>query len=80
MFLWAFFWQGFDMEGAKEFVEGGYWAGELYVDPERKSYKALDLKAVSVLGAFYQYTFNPKLKKLLSESHSVGGNLSGDGM
>ena len=34
---------GFDARFVKQFVEGGYFKGELYIDTERKAYKALEL-------------------------------------
>ncbi|CAF0714769.1 unnamed protein product [Brachionus calyciflorus] len=71
---------GFDSRFVKPFVEEGYFAGELYVDPEMECYKALQ---------FQRFSFFDMMKKLLcktwtdannkSKSMGIKGDLKGDG-
>ncbi|VDO50810.1 unnamed protein product [Schistosoma margrebowiei] len=42
----------FDESGVKEFLDGHYFDGDLYLDPERKTYKALEYKKVSACSGF----------------------------
>eukprot|EP00271_Cylindrocystis_brebissonii_P017338 TRINITY_DN447_c0_g1_i1.p2 TRINITY_DN447_c0_g1~~TRINITY_DN447_c0_g1_i1.p2 ORF type:complete len:132 (-),score=32.30 TRINITY_DN447_c0_g1_i1:620-1015(-) len=68
------------MLGVDEFVDGGYWGGELYVDKGKESYKALQLKSAGILGALNQIFLNRKVKKFLEKTKNVPGNLAGDGL
>ncbi|KAA3670437.1 uncharacterized protein DEA37_0012473, partial [Paragonimus westermani] len=42
----------FDKDGVKEFTDGEYFKGELFLDPERKTYEALAFKRVSMFSGF----------------------------
>ena len=69
---------GLGYDSLKGFLEGKYWRDNLlYVDDEKKLYKALQLGKNSVTGLF-----DPKAWKANKETSSKGisGNLSGDGM
>ena len=63
-----------------EFVEGGFWKGELYLDDGKKSYQALSLKSTGVLGAVSMIFMNQTVKAALQKYKSVPGNLKGDGL
>ncbi|CAI7931757.1 unnamed protein product [Closterium sp. NIES-54] len=39
---------GLDHLGLDEFVDGGYWKGELYIDDGKRAYSALQLKSISL--------------------------------
>lgn len=71
---------GLEAFGVEDFVAGGYWQGELYVDHGKKAYKALELKSSSIFGAIYQIVFNRKVKEELVRTNEIPGNLSGDGL
>ncbi|CAH8569437.1 unnamed protein product [Schistosoma guineensis] len=70
----------FDEGGVKEFVDGHYFDGDLYLDPERKTYKALEYKKVSACSGFCSLltkagrSLNSKAK-----AANIPGNMTGDG-
>lgn len=71
---------GLEPLGVEDFVAGGYWTGELYIDDGKKAYRALGLKSAGVVGAISQLFFNTKVRAELERTKDVSGNLSGDGM
>ncbi|CAH8585243.1 unnamed protein product [Schistosoma rodhaini] len=70
----------FDEGGVKEFLDGHYFDGDLYLDRERKTYKALEYKKVSACSGFCSLltkagrSLNSKAK-----AANIPGNMSGDG-
>ncbi|RNA41573.1 prostamide prostaglandin F synthase-like [Brachionus plicatilis] len=58
---------GFDSRFVQPFVQEGYFAGELYVDPEMECYKALQ---------FQRFSFFDLFKKLLSKAWTDANNRS----
>ncbi|TGZ63630.1 hypothetical protein CRM22_006831 [Opisthorchis felineus] len=42
----------FDENGIKDFVDGNFFKGELFLDPDRSTYRAMDFKRVSSLSGF----------------------------
>ncbi|KAJ9067231.1 hypothetical protein DSO57_1001344 [Entomophthora muscae] len=46
---------GFDKAGTKSFLSGGFWKGELYLDPERVLYKVFNLQRLSKLQAIQNF-------------------------
>lgn len=71
---------GLEPLGMDEFVEGGFWKGELYLDNGKKSYQALSLKSTGILGALSMIFLNKAVKAELDKYKSIPGNLKGDGM
>ncbi|XP_015234615.1 PREDICTED: prostamide/prostaglandin F synthase [Cyprinodon variegatus] len=70
---------GPEMFGLKEFKEGGFFKGSIYVDEDKSCYKDLGFKrynAVSVLPA----ALGKKVRDIASKASAAGieGNLSGD--
>ena len=63
-----------------EFVEGGFWKGELYLDNGKKSYQALSLKSTGILGAVSMIFMNKDVKAAFQKYKNVPGNLKGDGL
>eukprot|EP00249_Psilotum_nudum_P037018 c9304_g1_i1 orf=344-985(-) len=70
---------GIEKLGLEEFQQGGYWNGELYIDNEKKIHRALEIKSVGVLGTLNMLVANKDVKKALSKTKGVPGNLKGDG-
>lgn len=71
---------GLEEFGMQEFLDGGFFKGDVYLDQDKKSYKALGFKWVSTLG------FIPALLARVSrdamsraKARGVEGNLQGDG-
>ena len=64
----------------EEFVEGGFWKGELYLDNGKKSYQALSLKSTGVLEAVSMIFMNKAVKAAHQKYKSIPGNLKGDGL
>lgn len=46
---------GMDQVGLDDFVEGNYFAGELYIDPGKETYKALGYKRLSYFGVITSF-------------------------
>ncbi|KAF7659173.1 hypothetical protein LDENG_00002200 [Lucifuga dentata] len=65
--------------GLKEFSEGGFFKGSLYVDEKKKSYKDLGFKRYSVLSVV-PAALGKKVKDVISKANAAGiqGNFSGD--
>ncbi|TPP59495.1 Prostamide/prostaglandin F synthase [Fasciola gigantica] len=70
----------FDKDGVKEFTDGNFFKGELYLDPDRKTYQTLSFKRVSMCSGFCSL-FSKAGRKLNAEANAanISGNLSGDG-
>ncbi|KAG5449630.1 Prostamide/prostaglandin F synthase, partial [Clonorchis sinensis] len=70
----------FDGDGVKDFVDGNFFKGELFLDPDRSTYRAMDFKRVSGLSGF-KSLFTKAGRDLNSAANAahVSGNLSGDG-
>ncbi|CAI7813335.1 unnamed protein product [Closterium sp. NIES-54] len=71
---------GLDHLGLDEFVDGGYWKGELYIDDGKRAYSALQLKSISLWQVAYQLLFDKTVKKSLGDTANVKGDLAGDGL
>ncbi|GJP31769.1 hypothetical protein CLOM_g14977 [Closterium sp. NIES-68] len=71
---------GLDHLGLDEFVDGGYWKGELYIDDGKRAYQALELKSISYWQVAYQLLFDKTVKKSLGDTANVKGDLAGDGL
>ncbi|CAI5458655.1 unnamed protein product, partial [Closterium sp. Yama58-4] len=71
---------GLDHLGVEEFVDGGYWKGELYIDDGKRAYRALQLKSISLWQVAYQLLFDKTVKKSLGDTANVKGDLAGDGL
>lgn len=72
---------GLEELGLDEFVKGEYFKGDLYIDAEKKNYKALDFKRYNVLtvvaGLAAKETRTSMAKSNLKK---ITGNFKGDGM
>lgn len=66
---------GPEHEGMEEFVAEGYFAGEVYADPNRACYKALKLKRGSLLSLL-----SHRVRTLIATAANLGikGNMKGD--
>ncbi|CAH8565635.1 unnamed protein product [Heterobilharzia americana] len=70
----------FDKDGVQEFIDGQFFDGDLYLDVERKTYKALEYKKVSACSGLSSLfskagrALNSKVK-----AAKIPGNMSGDG-
>lgn len=71
---------GIERLGVEEFVEGGFWPGELYIDNGKKIPGALNIKSVGYLSALGMIFVNKQVKEAMAKSKDVPGNLKGDGM
>ncbi|CAI5990235.1 unnamed protein product [Closterium sp. NIES-65] len=71
---------GLDHLGMDEFIDGGYWKGELYIDDGKRAYRALQLKSISLWQVAYQLLFDKTVKKSLGDTANVKGDLAGDGL
>ncbi|CAI5493174.1 unnamed protein product [Closterium sp. Naga37s-1] len=71
---------GLEHLGLDEFVDGGYWKGELYIDDGKRAYSALQLKSISLWQVAYQLLFDKTVKKSLGDTANVKGDLAGDGL
>ncbi|TNN13785.1 Prostamide/prostaglandin F synthase isoform 2 [Schistosoma japonicum] len=70
----------FDVGGVKEFLDGHYFDGDLYLDPERMTYKALGYKKVSPCsGAISLFSKAARALNSKAKAAKIPGNLSGDG-
>uniref|UniRef100_A0A672ZZP9 Prostamide/prostaglandin F synthase n=1 Tax=Sphaeramia orbicularis TaxID=375764 RepID=A0A672ZZP9_9TELE len=65
--------------GLKEFKEGGFFKGSLYVDEKKKSYKDLGFKRYSALSVV-PAALGKKVRDVITKANAVGiqGNFSGD--
>jgi len=72
---------GLEELGLKEFQEGGYFTGDLFVDIDKKSFKDLEFRrynAVTILGGLAAKETRQALSK--SNARGIKGNFQGDGM
>jgi prostamide/prostaglandin F2alpha synthase len=71
---------GLERLGMEEFVEGNFFAGELFVDENKASFRQLGFKRISLL-RMVPSLFSRKWKaaKEKADTMGLGGNLSGDG-
>lgn len=71
---------GVEELGVEEFVQGNYWAGELYIDQKKSSYKALGFRQLGFL-ATAGALMSKKLRSAYSKATAAGitGNYKGDG-
>lgn len=70
---------GIEKLGMEEFLEGGYWKGELYIDDGKKILKALDIKSVGILSTIAMIVANKDVKDAAKKSKHIPGNFKGDG-
>ncbi|TNN66219.1 Prostamide/prostaglandin F synthase [Liparis tanakae] len=65
--------------GLKEFMEGGFFKGSLYVDEDKKSYKDLGFKRYTAL-SLVPAALGKKVRDVASKANADGikGNFSGD--
>lgn len=65
--------------GLKEFREGGFFKGSLYIDEKKKSYKDLGFKRYSALSVV-PAALGKKVRDVISKANEAGiqGNFSGD--
>ncbi|KAH7421173.1 hypothetical protein KP509_13G044000 [Ceratopteris richardii] len=67
---------GIEKLGVEEFLEGGFWNRELYIDNGKKIHHALNIKSVGVLSTVKMlYDSRDAIKK----ASNVPGNMKGDG-
>ncbi|KAF7261137.1 hypothetical protein EG68_01650 [Paragonimus skrjabini miyazakii] len=70
----------FDKDGVNEFTDGKFFKGELFLDPERKTYEALAFKRVSMFSGFLSlFTKAGRDLNAKANATNISGNLSGDG-
>jgi len=71
---------GLEELGVEEFVEGGFFAGELYIDLHKKCYKDLNYNRTSLLG-LVPSLIGKKGRDAISKGRQsgVGNNFQGDG-
>lgn len=70
---------GLEELGVEEFLKGEFFKGELYIDAEKKCYKALEFKKLSALSLFPSLLGKDSregMKK--SKEMAVGGDTKGD--
>ncbi|XP_071490549.1 prostamide/prostaglandin F synthase-like [Diadema antillarum] len=72
---------GHEELGAQEFLNTGYWKGELYIDMHKKTYSDLKFKRYNVLNIMRALIL-PETVDAISKAHKEGivGNLSGDSL
>ena len=61
---------GMDQVGLDEFVQGIYFAGELYIDPGKDTYKVLGYKRLSYFGVITSF-FSKASRDAYSKVHSI---------
>lgn len=72
---------GLEEIGVEEFIAGKFFVGELYIDSDKKSFKDLNYKKLSVLGlipALLARVARDAIRK--GKEWAVGGNMKGDGL
>jgi len=71
---------GLEEFGLEEFVEGKYFDGELYLDKDYASYKALGMGRVSMLGTpGHLLSATSRAQNAKANAMGITGNLKGDG-
>ncbi|KPP73544.1 hypothetical protein Z043_107368, partial [Scleropages formosus] len=65
--------------GLKEFVDGGFFKGDLYIDETKKCYKDLGFKRYSAL-SLIPAAIGKKVREVVTKANAQGiqGNFSGD--
>ncbi|XP_036387516.1 prostamide/prostaglandin F synthase [Megalops cyprinoides] len=65
--------------GLKEFLDGGFFKGELYIDEKKQSYKDLGFKRYTVLSVV-PAALGKKVRDIVTKANAQGiqGNFSGD--
>lgn len=71
---------GLEELGVEQFVEGKFWAGELYIDTKKQCYKDLGFKRLGFFGAIGSI-LGKKGREMLSEAkkNNIAGDMKGDG-
>lgn len=71
---------GLEELGVEEFVQGGFFKGELFIDSGKDCYKKLGFRRMNVLTAIGSL-FGKKTRETSSKAkeENVGGNFAGDG-
>ncbi|CAH8852839.1 unnamed protein product [Trichobilharzia szidati] len=70
----------FDKDGVQEFLDGHYFEGDLYLDLDRKTYKALEYKKVSACsGLATLFSKAGRALNAQAKAAKIPGNMSGDG-
>ena len=71
---------GLEQLGVEEFVEGKFFAGELYLDLEKKAYAKLGFQRMSMKEIFSAiFSRKSKLASNRAKELGLGGNMKGDG-
>lgn len=71
---------GVEELGVEEFVQGKFWAGELYIDEKKQSYSALGFRRLgyfATAGALLSKALRAGMKK--ASDQGITGNIKGDG-
>ncbi|XP_054772120.1 prostamide/prostaglandin F synthase-like [Lytechinus pictus] len=70
---------GMEETGAKEFLESGFWKGELYIDRQKKIYGVLNFERYTFM-TIIACLFTKRSREAISKAKSQGisGNMSGD--
>jgi len=71
---------GVEELGVQEFVDGKFWAGELYVDTKKQIYKDMKYKRLGFIGAIGSI-LGKKGRDMIAQAKKEGidGDLKGDG-
>lgn len=71
---------GLEHLGEQEFIDGGYFDGEVFVDEGKKSYRDLGYKRFSII-SIWTALLSRISRAAMSEAkrHNISGNYSGDG-
>ncbi|KYR01267.1 hypothetical protein DLAC_02390 [Tieghemostelium lacteum] len=72
---------GFDPDGLDEFIEGKFFAGEIYIDKARAVHRALSLKRLGFWDSAVGFT-DPRLLAYRKKAKEIGmpSNFKGDGL
>ncbi|CAL8074423.1 unnamed protein product [Calicophoron daubneyi] len=71
----------FDKDGLPQFIDGKFFDGELFVDPERTTYKALSYKRASCMSGLCSiFTKAGRELNAAANQANISGNYSGDGL
>lgn len=72
---------GVERLGLDDFIRGGFFTGDLYIDESKKSYVAMGFKQMSYSELLGPAFFSPSAREAITKSFSqgLGGNMWGDG-
>ncbi|KAJ7529232.1 hypothetical protein O6H91_15G039300 [Diphasiastrum complanatum] len=70
---------GLERLGMEEFLKGGFWKYELYLDEGKKLHQALNLKSLGVFKTLNMILTDKEVKTALQKTKEVPGDLKGDG-